>query len=653
MKNIDHFEIRSELGRGGMATVFLGYDPRFDREVAIKVLPKEFLHDKKFRARFEREAKVIAQLEHPAIVPVYDYGEVDGQPYLVMRYMQGGSLDDRLEKGPMQVGEILNIIERIASALSEAHSQGIIHRDLKPGNIMFDHQNNAYLGDFGIAKLKEATVSFTGSAIIGTPAYMSPEQVHGDKEIDGRSDVYALGIILFEMLTGQKPYKADTPAKLLMAHLLDPVPRVLEAKGDLPPGVDTVTSRALAKEPEQRYSLATDMSKALRIAITSNGHGEPTEKVSPGEQLPEPTVTKKVKIEDDKGKGSLPWKWIITGIIILGLIFGGGPLIKQGQTGEGPLAFLAAETPIPTNVPPADTPIPTQAPTLAPTSPPTSPPTQPPTDEPLPTLGIGSTMESPVDGSLLVYVPEGQFQMGSEDGYEDERPAHMVNLDAFWIGQTEVTNAMFSTFLNAEGNQMEAGGSWLDVDDENAQILWVGGQWKPVSGFGDYLVIEVTWYGAQAYCKWAGGRLPTEAEWEKTARGLDGRDWPWGNQFDSSVVNLDDETNVDEETIACTAFGCDGYRVSAPVGSFPGGASPYGALDMAGNVWEWVLDWYDPEYYPKSPVNNPAGPTSGSVRGVRGGSWLNYELDPLTTLRQWHNPADSTYAIGFRCVFSP
>ena len=628
-----------------MATVFLGYDPRFDREVAIKVLPREFLHDKNFIARFEREAKIIAQLEHPAIVPVYDYGEVDEQPYLVMRYMSGGTLDDRLEKGPMQVGEILKIIERIASALSEAHNQGIIHRDLKPGNVLFDPKGNAYLGDFGIAKLKEATVSFTGSAIIGTPAYMSPEQVHGDKEIDGRSDVYALGIILFEMLTGQKPFKADTPAKLLMAHLLDPVPRVLEVKGDLPPGVDTVTSRALAKEPEERYALATDLSKALRIAIRSNGHGEPTKEEFPGEYLPDPTSTKKVKYTDDKVKGSLPWKWIIAGIIILGLIFGGGSLIKQGQAGSGPLAFLAAKTPSPIDILPADTPIPTQVPTLM--------PTQISTEEPTPNLGIGSTLVSPIDGSLLVYVPEGQFQMGSEDGYDDERPAHMVYLDAFWISQTEVTHAVFSAFLNAEGNQMEAGENWLDVDDEHAQIVWEEGQWKPVSGFGDYPAIEVTWYGAQVFCEWAGGRLPIEAEWEKAARGLDGRDWPWGNQFDSSVVNLDDETAVDEETISCTAFGCDGYSRSAPVGSFPDGASPYGALDMAGNVWEWVLDWYDPEYYFDSPLNNPIGPSSGTVRGVRGGSWLNYELDSRTTHRQWHNPADSTHGIGFRCVHSP
>lgn len=247
MKNIEHFEIKSEIGRGGMATVYLARDPRFDRDVAIKLLPREFLHDPQFKIRFEREAKTIAKLEHPAIVPVYDYGEVDGQPYLVMRYMRGGSLENRLEKGPLSVDKILKIIERIASALSEAHNQGVIHRDLKPGNILFDTRGDAYLSDFGIAKLQEASARITGSAIIGTPAYMSPEQVHGDEEIDGRSDVYALGIILYEMLTGQKPFKATTPAKLLMCHLLDPVPRVLDEKDDLPPGIDGVTSRALAK----------------------------------------------------------------------------------------------------------------------------------------------------------------------------------------------------------------------------------------------------------------------------------------------------------------------------------------------------------------------------------------------------------------------
>ncbi len=197
---IGRYEIKAELGRGGMATVFHAYDPRFKRDVAVKVLPREFLHDLTFRERFEREAQTIAALEHQAIVPVYDFGEEEGQPYLVMRYMPGGSLADRLAQGALSIQGVAQILTRLAPALDKAHSQGIIHRDLKPANILFDDEDNPYLSDFGIAKLVEATAALTGSAIIGTPAYMSPEMAKGE-EVDGRSDVYGMAVLLFEMLT--------------------------------------------------------------------------------------------------------------------------------------------------------------------------------------------------------------------------------------------------------------------------------------------------------------------------------------------------------------------------------------------------------------------------------------------------------------------
>ncbi|HEX2991671.1 MAG TPA: serine/threonine-protein kinase, partial [Anaerolineales bacterium] len=217
------YEIKSELGRGGMATVYRAYDPRFEREVAVKVLPRELLHaDPQFRLRFEREAKIIAQLEHTAIVPVYDVGEADGQPYFVMRYMNGGSLSDRIKAGVMEVDEAARILGAFAPGLDEAHARGIVHRDIKPSNILFDKRGNPYISDFGIAKLTQAqSGNVTGSAIIGTPAYMAPEQAQGD-DIDGRADIYALGIILFEMVTGKQPYEADTPMAVAIKHITDP-----------------------------------------------------------------------------------------------------------------------------------------------------------------------------------------------------------------------------------------------------------------------------------------------------------------------------------------------------------------------------------------------------------------------------------------------
>lgn len=264
-QRIGRYEIKAEQGRGGMATVYLAYDPRFGREVAIKVLPQQFLHDPLFRERFDREAHTIAALEHAAIVPVYDFGEDASQPYLVMRYMTGGSLAGKLNNGPMSIAESAAIMTRVSAALDEAHKRGIIHRDLKPGNILFDQYGDAFLSDFGIAKLTEATAALTGSTVIGTPAYMSPEQARGESGVDGRSDIYSLGVILFEMLTGQAPYEADTPMGVAIKHILDPVPRILSVNPELPTDIEGVIGRAMAKDPNQRFQSAGEMAAILTM----------------------------------------------------------------------------------------------------------------------------------------------------------------------------------------------------------------------------------------------------------------------------------------------------------------------------------------------------------------------------------------------------
>jgi serine/threonine protein kinase len=267
---IGRYEVKAEIGRGGMATVFHAYDPLFERDVAIKILPQALLHDPHFRVRFEREAKTVASLEHSAIVPVYDFGEEAGQPYIVMRYMSGGSLSDRIRQGALTLTEAAEIVSRLAPALDAAHQNSIIHRDLKPGNILFDQYGNAFLSDFGIARLAhQAEATVTGEAIIGTPEYMSPEQIQGDRDIDGRSDIYSFGIILYQMLTGQPPYKSDTPAKTMMMHLLDPVPQAQEALPDLAPGFNRVISKAMAKNPEGRFSTAGELELALQKTMKS------------------------------------------------------------------------------------------------------------------------------------------------------------------------------------------------------------------------------------------------------------------------------------------------------------------------------------------------------------------------------------------------
>ncbi len=264
------YQIKRILGKGGMATVYLAHDPRFGRDVALKAVATGFNDDPTFRNRFEREARTIATLEHPSIVPVYDFGEDNGQLYLVMRHMPNGTLADRIILGPLDGAKAIPIIRRIADALDHAHQNGVIHRDLKPGNILFDEYERAYLSDFGIVKLAaEGTqADLTGSGVIGTPAYMSPEQIHGDEVIDGRSDIYTLGVILFEMLTGRKPYRADTPVKQMMAHVMEPIPDIAKILPNLSQEAILVLQKALAKEKESRYQKAQELTAELTTTVT-------------------------------------------------------------------------------------------------------------------------------------------------------------------------------------------------------------------------------------------------------------------------------------------------------------------------------------------------------------------------------------------------
>ncbi|MEX2143000.1 MAG: WD40 repeat domain-containing serine/threonine protein kinase [Anaerolineales bacterium] len=264
-KSIGRYEIKKELGRGGMATVFLAEDPRFARKVAVKVLPAQFAIDPQFIARFKREAEAIASLEHVAIVPVHDYGEESDQPYLVMRYMPGGTLRDRLNKGKLSASVTLEILERISPALDKAHRQGVVHRDLKPENILFDEDGAPFISDFGIAKLTERATQFTSTGIIGTPAYMSPEQASGN-DLDGRSDLYSLAVILHEMLSGKTLFKAKTPMAIMVAHINEPAPPLSKVQKGFSTEVDKVLGKALSKRPSSRYKTAASFVQALRQA---------------------------------------------------------------------------------------------------------------------------------------------------------------------------------------------------------------------------------------------------------------------------------------------------------------------------------------------------------------------------------------------------
>lgn len=622
MDKIGNYTLLQELGKGGMGQVYLAHDPRFDRGVAIKVLPREFLHDDKFLARFEREARTIALLEHPAIVPVYDYGEEDGQPYLVMRYMAGGTLRDRMTQGEISNAEILKIIAPIAEALNEAHKNGIVHRDMKPGNILFDSSGRAYLSDFGIAKISQAQ-TLTGSALVGTPAYMSPELVHGDQILDGRSDVYSLGIILYEMLAGEKPYQADTPGKVLMKHVLDPVPDIHKHRADLPAELKAITDKALAKDRDDRYSTAIELSAALASAMQADFEIHMPERNNfPGNNsdtinhlktpiwtdpltrdllMMEPTPTPAPKVNPRK---KISWRWLTVGagILLLSLtiyfVF---------------MAWNALFLPATAEIAPTPTAIATA--TAAVEAP------------------LAPTKVSDAYGHEMTLVNAGEFIMGNDSGEPDEGPAHNVFLDDYYVDLYEVTNEQYAIFLNANGNQGESGLNWLSADGPDVHISQSAGDWHAISGYETHPVTYVSWFGAQAYCEWRGGSLPSEAQWEKAARGLDGRTYPWGEGIDSELANYNQNNN---ETM--------------PVGSYPDGISPYGLYDMAGNVREWVLDWYGSGYYESSPHENPTGAASGATRVLRGGAWVYSDTFLRTTDRYYDLSGYVGNNIGFRCV---
>ncbi|MBN1440390.1 MAG: serine/threonine protein kinase [Anaerolineales bacterium] len=260
-QRIGRYRILDKIGSGGMAVVYLGQDETFGRQVAVKVLPTHLGQDPDNRERFRREAKAIATLEHAAVVPVYDYGEDGDQLFLVMRFMQGGSIKDRLSRGRLPAPAACAVMRRVASGLDKAHSLGMIHRDIKPGNILFDLEDNPYITDFGLVKLVESSVQLTHSEFFGTPAYTSPEQCQGEKTIDGRADVYSLAAVFYHMVTGCPPYESENAMALLMKHVSGPIPLLSSAAPDLPAAMQTVIDRGMAKEPADRYPTAGEMAK--------------------------------------------------------------------------------------------------------------------------------------------------------------------------------------------------------------------------------------------------------------------------------------------------------------------------------------------------------------------------------------------------------
>jgi serine/threonine protein kinase len=516
---ISVYQIQAVVGEGGMGVVYEAWDEAVGRPVALKCLHANLSGDPEIRRRFAREARVLRDYRHPNVIQVYDYIEYDYLLGIVMELVHGPSLVRYLAKwrGRMPLGEIKSLFGGVLEAVEAGHRQGIIHRDLKPDNILVSGEGDARrpkLVDFGIAKILEGTTYTMSGAFLGTCSYMSPEQVQRPTAADTRSDIYSLGVTLYQLCTGQLPFEGNH-FSVMMAHVNEAPRPPSERRPDLPPQLERLILDAMAKDPAGRPGSCDEFHARLDAAL------------------------------------------------------------------EGiPASFPRART------------------------------------EPLPPVLASET------GPPMLLVPAGPFLMGPR--------RRSVHLDAFYMDETPVTNREFMRFVEVTG--------YRPHDEGAARFLHHLPGRKIPKGKDSHPVVFVSWNDACAYAAWVGKRLPTEAEWEKAARGTDGRKYPWGRSEPSEKSANYGKTHGD--TVA--------------VGTLPAGASPYGIQDLAGNVWEWCGEFDDPAFYSDGPLNNPNNLRGGEkVRLVmRGGSHM-YGSRALRTYSRTSFEAHYRFADGgFRCARS-
>lgn len=687
---IGQYKILSKIGRGGMAEVYQGLHETLQRHVAIKLVGRHLQSDPAVTERFLREARAVATLRHPNIVQIYDFGRYEGGHYMVMEYVDGTDLrseiDRRFKAGEeFTPEEVVDIAAQIAAALDYAHSEGVIHRDVKPGNVLLNTKGDVILGDFGLAMLRNRVSQATLGHTFGTPEYIAPEQALDSRAATPQSDIYALGGILYEMVTGKLPFDAETSLSLALKHVSEaPVPLRTHAP-HIPVGVEEVILKALEKEPAQRYQTGAELVEALKTAWQTEGvdetwivgpsatEAEAADETPVKRRMPSSPSAYESDAESSEERGPRGWIWggALLAVLVIALLarFVAGvpvpglgapptltstatptltatltatpsPSLTPTATQESPLSgggtVTATVTATMTATPsPSPTATPTSTPTPTPT--PTSMPTETPSPTPTPTLAPGATLRRDVDGMTLHFVPGGSFLMGAPESdpeaADDEQPQHEVVLSPFWMDETEVTTAQYKQCV-AEG-ACEAPYTRTTYDNPT---------------YADRPMTYISWEQAVDYCTWVGeesgweAQLPTEAQWEKAASWdpltETKRRYPWGDVFDEERVQLGVTT--------------------AAVGSYPDGASAYGILDMAGNVREWVFDWYDADTYEREPRPvDPNGPASGIYKVMRGGSYgsvANFRRQLRTTHREVGYPESTaerpakSAELGFRCV---
>ncbi len=648
----DRYAIEGELGAGGMATVYLARDLKHGRQVALKVLRPE-LAAALGADRFLREIQITAGLSHPHILPLYDSGAADGFLYYVMPYVRGESVRQRLNReGRIPAAEALKITREVADGLDYAHRNDIVHRDIKPENILLEG-GHAVVADFGIARAITTAGGdqLTGTGLaIGTPVYMSPEQSLGSGEIDGRSDLYSLACVLYEMLTGEPPFTGKTMQEIIARRLTEEAPELEWKEGETPDELPATLARALASEPGDRFGSAGEFAGLLGPPATA-----PTRK----------RMTRRT------------WALIALAAVVTGGITGLGlwrrsateriravvaelaPVAQDGDLSEVYERLRAAGIEL------SDRRVTDLSGRVAGTlSIATEPPgasvrltrVEPlegfPDREPV-ALGRAPVVEHALvggeylvslaaDGGVLSFLVT--LRVGDTVQLERRLPPSdtisalvVVNggdaVPAFLIGRHEVTNAEYLRFVIGGGYRnptfwaetLLVGGepvpwatavqSFADRTGLSGPRDWSGGTFP--AGLDDHPVVGVSWYEAAAYAAWAGGSLPTLEQWWRASLGDDPGVFPWGND----VMTTDLRAN----------FGLIG---SEPVESYPLGVSPLGAYDMAGNVREWVWDAAE----------------DGHRRLVVGGSWQDPTYMFETSHREPSEPAAASEIIGFRIV---
>lgn len=476
-KTLGKVEITGLIGQGGMATVYRGVQPDVERTVAVKVLPPHPGQNADYSARFRLEAKTIARLQHPHILPLYDYGDQDGILYLVMPYVDGGSLAGRIAGGPMPLDAVVEYTRQIAGALDYAHRQGVVHRDLKPENILLDREGHALLADFGIVKLIEGaapagTLTVTGG-LIGTPAYMSPEQAQG-LPVDRRSDLYSLAVVVFEMLTGQQPYTADTAMQVVMQQINAPVPSLSAVSPNASPTLNAVLQKALSKNPTDRYASAAEMASALAagasrqapLEITLPDSGATVAVTSPGQSTPQPAVAAPANATpsptNPPGGSASNTLLLLGGFAIIAILIVAALVLLTGRNQPTPVTLPTAENT-------AAAALPTSRPTL-------------PAVTAAPNFGravFSSTANTADTVSLQINgvqaLPVGSRYMAwlVNTGSGETRPIGEVTVDAFGSGALTYTDPD-GTFLPGLYNAIALSAETESVSQPTGPIVYSG-----------------------------------------------------------------------------------------------------------------------------------------------------------------------------------